>query len=82
MNTLALIPGMSGVPEILLIVFVVLLLFGSKKLPELARSLGKSLNEFKRGQTESLPETKEKTDSPAATSAPEENKPDEPKSGA
>lgn len=58
MNMLALIPGMSGIPEILLIVFVVLLLFGSKKLPELARSLGKSLNEFKRGQTESAPEKK------------------------
>lgn len=56
MNTLALIPGMSGVPEILLIVFVVLLLFGSKKLPELARSLGKSLNEFKKGQSESAPD--------------------------
>ncbi len=52
MNTLAIIPGMSGVPEILLIVFVIILLFGSKKLPELARSLGKSLNEFKRGQAE------------------------------
>jgi sec-independent protein translocase protein TatA len=59
MNTLALIPGMQGVPEILLIVFVILLLFGSKKLPELARSLGKSLNEFKRGQQEENPESKE-----------------------
>jgi sec-independent protein translocase protein TatA len=58
MNTIALIPGMSGAPEILLIIFVILLLFGSKKLPELARSLGKSLNEFKRGQTESTPEKK------------------------
>jgi len=56
MNTLALIPGMQGAPEILLIVFVILLLFGAKKLPELARSLGKSLNEFKRGQTEKPPE--------------------------
>ncbi len=66
MNTLALIPGMSGVPEILLIIFVILLLFGSKKLPELARSLGKSLNEFKRGQTESAPEKKiEKPAEPA-----------------
>ncbi len=55
MNILALIPGMQGVPEILLIVFLVLLLFGSKKLPELARSLGKSLNEFKHGQKESEP---------------------------
>lgn len=59
MNTpLALVPGMSGLPEILLILFVVLLLFGGKKLPELARALGRSLNEFKRGQTESEPEKK------------------------
>lgn len=53
---MAFIPGMQGIPEILLIIFVILLLFGSKKLPELARSLGKSLNEFKRGQSESSPE--------------------------
>lgn len=59
MNNLALIPGMQGLPEILLIVFVVILLFGGKKLPELARSLGKSINEFKRGQTESLPDKKD-----------------------
>jgi sec-independent protein translocase protein TatA len=77
MTTLALIPGMSGVPEILLIVFVILLLFGSKKLPELARSLGKSLNEFKRGQTESAPEKKiEKQAEPAE---PDETDPAEPK---
>ena len=56
MNMIALIPGMSGFPEILVIVFVVLLLFGSKRIPELFRSLGKSLNEFKRGQMESDPE--------------------------
>lgn len=55
------IPGMSGAPEILLIVFVIILLFGGKKLPELARSLGRSLNEFKHGQNESIPEKKEKT---------------------
>ena len=58
MNMIALIPGMSGFPEILVIVFVVLLLFGSKRIPELFRSLGKSLNEFKRGQMESEPERK------------------------
>jgi len=77
MSTLAIIPGMSGVPEILLIVFVILLLFGSKKLPELARSLGKSLNEFKRGQTESAPDKKiEKPAEPAGE--PEETAPKEP----
>jgi len=53
MDTLAfIIPGMQGGGEIVLIVFVVLLLFGAKKLPELSRSLGKSLGEFKKGQKE------------------------------
>ena len=82
MNTLALIPGMQGAPEILLIVFVIILLFGAKKLPELARSLGKSLNEFKRGQTESTPE--KKVEAPAeSTPAPKtEEKSEEPKADA
>ncbi|MGC8977500.1 MAG: twin-arginine translocase TatA/TatE family subunit [Candidatus Ratteibacteria bacterium] len=38
-----------GFPEIVLILFVCVLLFGAKKLPELARSIGKSLGEFKKG---------------------------------
>src|SRR5918911_2793278 len=37
-----------GTTEMLLILVVALILFGPRKLPELARSLGKSLNEFKR----------------------------------
>lgn len=37
-----------GMSEILMILFVVLLLFGSKGLPNIARTLGKGLNEFKR----------------------------------
>ena len=41
-----------GIAEILLILAVVLLLFGAKKLPEMARSLGRSSNEFKRGLRE------------------------------
>jgi len=52
MDTLAFIPGMQGHTEIILIIFVILLLFGAKKLPELSRSLGKSLGEFKKGQKE------------------------------
>ncbi|MEO8794428.1 MAG: twin-arginine translocase TatA/TatE family subunit [Daejeonella sp.] len=36
-----------GTPEIMVIMFVVLLLFGGKKLPELARGLGKGIREFK-----------------------------------
>ena len=36
-----------GTPEIMMIAFVALLLFGGKKLPELARGLGKGIREFK-----------------------------------
>ncbi len=35
--------------ELLLILFIVLLLFGGKRLPELARGLGKGIREFKQG---------------------------------
>ena len=38
-----------GVPELLIILAVVLLVFGSKKLPELARSLGRAAKEFREG---------------------------------
>jgi len=40
---------MIGTGELILILCVVLLFFGGKKLPELARSLGKGINEFKKG---------------------------------
>jgi sec-independent protein translocase protein TatA len=41
-----------GPMELVIILAIVLLLFGSKKLPSLARSLGKSSKEFKKGMTE------------------------------
>lgn len=40
--------GSPGGPEILLILLAVLLLFGAKRLPEIARSLGRSMEEFRR----------------------------------
>lgn len=46
-HTLAFIEGIGG-PELLMIMFVVLLLFGGQKLPELAKGMGKSLREFKK----------------------------------
>ncbi len=53
MNTVG-IMGLPGGSEVLLIVFVIVLLFGAKKLPELSRALGKSLGEFKKGQREGI----------------------------
>lgn len=44
--------GSIGMQEMLVIFLVVLLLFGSKRLPELARSLGKGIREFKKATNE------------------------------
>ena len=44
--------GMPGAPEWILILLLVLVLFGAKKLPELARGLGQSMNEFRKAREE------------------------------
>jgi sec-independent protein translocase protein TatA len=44
--------GPIGMPELIMIFVVVLLLFGAKKLPELARGVGKSMGEFKKAREE------------------------------
>lgn len=44
--------GQIGWQEILVILFLLLLLFGAKRLPELGQSLGKGIREFKRGVRE------------------------------
>jgi len=41
-----------GAPELLLILLIVLLLFGGRKLPELARSAGSSMRELRKGLNE------------------------------
>lgn len=46
--------GAPGLPELIVIALIILLLFGSSKLPTLMRNLGKSTNEFKRGMSETL----------------------------
>jgi sec-independent protein translocase protein TatA len=50
MNTLALVT--PGPTEWVLILVIVLVLFGAKRLPELARGLGKSMNEFRKVREE------------------------------
>ena len=49
--------GLGG-PELLLILAVLILLFGAKKLPELAKGLGRSVNEFKKASKDAEEEDK------------------------
>ena len=51
--------GPLGLPELILIFFVALIVFGPRKLPEIGRTLGKALGEFKKA-TEELKNTIER----------------------
>jgi len=50
--------GSLGMPELLVILVIVLLLFGSRRLPEVAKGLGESIRSFKQGIAESQLEGK------------------------
>jgi sec-independent protein translocase protein TatA len=52
MDILAFGFGNLGGPDFFIILLIVLVLFGAKKLPELARGLGQSMNEFKKAREE------------------------------
>ena len=58
-----------GYQELLIILVIVLILFGANRLPELARSLGSSVKEFKKGV-----DTAQKDDATAAAKKEEEKK--------
>ena len=44
--------GPIGMPELIIILVIALIIFGPRKLPELGRSLGRSLSEFRRASNE------------------------------
>jgi sec-independent protein translocase protein TatA len=52
MNILAFGIGNLGGPDLFLILLIFLILFGAKKLPDLARSIAQSLNEFRKAREE------------------------------
>ncbi|ELZ17896.1 twin-arginine translocation protein, TatA/E family subunit [Haloterrigena salina JCM 13891] len=59
-----------GAPELLIIVGVAILLFGAQKIPKLARSIGESTGEFKKGQAKVEQELEEYRND-AAAAAPD-----------
>lgn len=70
--------GSIGMPELVIILVIALIIFGPRKLPELGKSLGKSINEFKKASTElqntlekeiQIEEQKEKEDERVKTAA-------------
>ncbi len=58
-----------GAPELIIILAIVLLLFGGRKLPELSKSLGTSMRELRSGLNgDGHDESKKKEDTPRSTS--------------
>jgi len=71
--------GSIGMPELIIILVIALIIFGPRKLPELGRSLGRSIGEFRRASNE-LRNTlddeirqEQKSTTPAAPAAPVDN---------
>lgn len=71
---------MMGTGEILIILVVVLILFGGKRLPEFAQSLGKGIREFKKAcqGDEEVTATEEKKNHSAPASLPHDSSKDQP----
>ena len=69
-----------GVPELLVILVIVLIIFGGKRLPEIGRALGKSIREFKGATGKDKDEIstwiKDDTETPSSAESSTENKKD------
>ncbi len=61
--------SMPGGPEWIFIFIIVLLLFGAKKLPELAKGIGASIREFQKAKNDFDRELQKSADAPAQTAA-------------
>jgi TatA/E family protein of Tat protein translocase len=59
---LGIIPGMAGWSELLLILALALILFGPKRLPEIAEAMGKSIRKFKSATQSATDEVKREID--------------------
>jgi len=68
--------GMPSMPELLIVLAIVVLLFGAKKIPDLAKGMGKGIKDFKKAIKEDDEEPKEiaKTEEPKVETTVEEKK--------
>jgi sec-independent protein translocase protein TatA len=70
--------GMPSMPELLIVLAIVVLLFGAKKIPELAKGMGKGIKEFKGAMKEeeekSEPKEIAKNETPTVETSVEEKK--------
>lgn len=63
-----------GPTELIIILLIVVLLFGAKKIPEIAKGLGKGIRDFKGAMKEEAPEEPKSVSKPGDTD-PRENRP-------
>ncbi|MFH1327853.1 MAG: twin-arginine translocase TatA/TatE family subunit [Candidatus Bathyarchaeota archaeon] len=64
-NMLGFIPGVAGAEWIIIRVIIVVVLFGAKKIPDLARSIGRATGELERGKQEIQREIREAAKAPS-----------------
>ena len=69
MTFLASLTNLAG-PDLLIILLIVLVLFGAKKLPELAKGMGQAVKEFQKAKDEFTDELHKAGNTPAAPAAP------------
>ncbi len=68
--------GMPSMPELLIVLAIVVLLFGAKKIPDLAKGMGRGIKDFKKAIKEDEEEPKEiaSKEEPKAEASKEEKK--------
>ncbi|SFS40923.1 Sec-independent protein translocase subunit TatA/TatB [Lutibacter maritimus] len=62
MNSLYIFLGVIGAPQVILIVVLILVLFGGKKIPELMKGLGSGIKEFKKASSDDDKDSEKKID--------------------
>ena len=66
--------GNLGFPELLIIMIVILLLFGAKRIPEIAGSMGKGIREFKKNINDATREVTAETRAPGEAESPSQSR--------